>query len=128
MNIFLYNLNLRTWPRSLTTFSYTGKKFLKSFINEVNIINNYYLTKFNKNQNLFLKKFNKVNIISGNINYIILGYKILDISIYNNIKIYSILYLMDNVSTFLALIYIKAFIYKKKVYIFDINKVNFLII
>ena len=125
MNIFLYNLNLKTWPITKQIFEYSDYKQINSYIDEVNTINNKFIKKFNYFQNKSLENNNEFLILAGNINYIILKFKILSIAEYKNIKIFSILYLLDNVSTFLSLIYIKAFVYKGKVYIFDTNKVNY---
>ena len=47
MNIFLFNLNNNTWNKALNVYNYSNYKLVESFIKEVNIINKYFIKKFN---------------------------------------------------------------------------------
>lgn len=133
-NLLMDLLNRNTWKNRSKEynpnidFSFENK-YIDSRIDDVNIINNYMINKFNILQNSLISK--RALVLFGKAKFMILIYKITNIQISNNKIIYEIRTILfkDNIS-YAPYFYFKGFVInkdgKKQVKIFDFSFIGFL--
>ena len=91
--LFIFALNRDTWKNRSTEYNPNvdfslENKYIDSKIDDVNIINNYMINRFNKLQNNLISK--RALILFGKTKFMILIYEITNIQISNNKIIYEI--------------------------------------
>lgn len=132
--LLIHLLNKSTWKNRSTDYNPNkdfslNNKYINSRIDDVNIINNYVIKRFNKLQNSLISR--KSLILFGKTKFMILIYKITNIQVSNNKIIYEIrtILLKDNI-TYAPFFYFKGFIInkdgKKEAKIFDYSFIGFL--
>ena len=92
-NLLLHLLNRSTWKNRSTDYNPNvdfslKNKYIKSRIDDVNIINNYFINIFNSKQNSLISK--RALILFGKSKFMIFIYKITNIQISNNKILYEI--------------------------------------